>query len=148
MNLIIGTPGRKSRLSMLPLLVALFVISYGMLTTLVVLQDRTIDSQRGLIRLLFQDSLRLTAGRARVAADVRQEKESSKIVQVPSSQAAAGNVAPAQGPADKVSANEGPAQPKISGKNKVSKKTAKPLPMRPPAELTDASDMRRVTFSI
>src|SRR5438874_12542332 len=36
--------GRKPKRTMLPLLVVLFVISYGMLTLLVVLQDRTIDS--------------------------------------------------------------------------------------------------------
>src|ERR1700747_3607567 len=51
----------KPRKTMLPLLVALFLISYVLLTTLVVLQDRTIDSQRSLIHLLFKDNLHLVA---------------------------------------------------------------------------------------
>jgi len=46
---------------MLPLLVVLFLISYVLLTTLVVLQNRTIDAQRGLIHLLFKDNLHLSA---------------------------------------------------------------------------------------
>src|ERR1700756_638695 len=51
----------RPRHTMLPLLVALFLISYVLLTTLVVLQDRTIDSQRSLIHLLFKDNLHLVA---------------------------------------------------------------------------------------
>src|SRR5712692_6512531 len=54
----------KSRHSMLSLLVVLFLISYGLLTTLVVMQDRTIDSQRSLIHLLFKDNLHLGAMKA------------------------------------------------------------------------------------
>src|SRR5713101_8743203 len=51
----------KPKQTMLPLLVVLFLISYVLLTTLLVLQDRTIDSQRSLIHLLFKDNLRLAA---------------------------------------------------------------------------------------
>jgi hypothetical protein len=50
----------KPRHTLLPVLTVLFLISYGLLTTLVVEQSRTIDSQRGLIRDLFQDSAQLS----------------------------------------------------------------------------------------
>src|SRR5260370_8006517 len=53
----------KPRHTMLPLLVVLFLISYVLLTMLVVLQDRTIDSQRSLIHSLFSDNLHLIATR-------------------------------------------------------------------------------------
>ena len=46
-------PGR----SLLPALIILFLVSYGLLTMLVVEQGRTIDSQRGLIQMLFSDSV-------------------------------------------------------------------------------------------
>lgn len=52
-------PKRKS--SLLPLLVVLFLISYGLLTLLVVEQDHTITAQRTLISQLYGDSLQLTA---------------------------------------------------------------------------------------
>jgi hypothetical protein len=151
MNLIIGrAAGRKSKLSLLPLLVGLFVISYGMLTTLVVLQDKTIDSQRGLIHALFQDSIQLSAMKMHQRPSgnhfqTSSEAQSKVAAQVPSSQAAPSpemQVAPKQVPS-------AVAKQSVSGKNrKSSKKVERPLPMRPPAELTDPSDMRRVKFSI
>ena len=156
MKLIIGTPaGRKSRVSMLPLLTVLFVISYGLLTTLVVLQDRTIDSQRGLIHVLFQDSLRLSAMKSRLAANSvhKSAKESAeRKAQVPSSQAApkeqtsAEVVPPPDVPKQVPSAETKPSVKGKAGKN--SRKIEKPLPAQPPAELTDPSDMRRVTVAI
>jgi hypothetical protein len=50
----------KSKFSMLPLLVVLFLISYGLLVLLVVEQDRTIGAQRSLIRDLFSDTTELS----------------------------------------------------------------------------------------
>ena len=40
----------KPKNAMLPILVVLFLISYGLMSVLVVEQGRTIDSQRNLIR--------------------------------------------------------------------------------------------------
>lgn len=45
----------------LPLLTTLFLISYGLMTMLIVEQGQTIESQRALIRELFQDSKELSA---------------------------------------------------------------------------------------
>jgi hypothetical protein len=50
---------RKPGRTLLPVLTVLFVVSYGLLTMLVVEQGRTIDSQRNLIRMLFDDSIEL-----------------------------------------------------------------------------------------
>jgi len=44
---------------MLPLLVVLFLVSYGLLAVLVVEQDRTITAQRSLIQQTMGDSLAL-----------------------------------------------------------------------------------------
>jgi hypothetical protein len=51
----------KRKSSLLPLLVVLFLISYGLLTLLVVEQDHTITAQKTLISQLYGDSLELTA---------------------------------------------------------------------------------------
>ncbi len=51
----------KAKTSLLPVLVVLFLISYGLLTLLVVEQNRTIGAQRALIGQLYTDSLQLTA---------------------------------------------------------------------------------------
>ena len=50
----------KPKQQLLPLLVVLFLISYGLLALLVVEQGRTIENQRSLIQQLFSDSAELT----------------------------------------------------------------------------------------
>ena len=67
MNLAVSAvAARKPRRSKLPLLAILFMISYGLLTTLVVRQGRTINSQRNLIHLLFKDRIQGAAIRAHI----------------------------------------------------------------------------------
>jgi hypothetical protein len=51
----------KPKHSMLPLLVVLFLISYGLLATLVVEQNRTISAQRSLLNQMLGDSMQLAA---------------------------------------------------------------------------------------
>jgi hypothetical protein len=51
----------KPKHSMLPVLVVLFLISYGLLATLVVEQNRTISAQRSLLHKMFGDSMQLAA---------------------------------------------------------------------------------------
>lgn len=53
------TFGTKPKAKLLPLLVVLFIISYGLLTLLVVEQNRTIESQRTMIQLMMGDTAQL-----------------------------------------------------------------------------------------
>ena len=53
----------------LPLLTVLFLISYGLMTMLIVEQGRTIESQRALIRELFRDSTELSAVKMKAVQD-------------------------------------------------------------------------------
>jgi hypothetical protein len=145
---------------MLPLLVALFMISYILLTTLVVFQGRTIDSQRGLIHLLFKDNLHLTAMKAgahRNPAARSSQNPVSVVKQAPSSQIPSKQTPSAQIPSNQVSAMQAPsvqvpviqATPQASAKSgRNSRKAQKAAPALPPAEITDPSDMRRVSISI
>jgi hypothetical protein len=56
----VANPSPKPSRSALPILVVLFAISYSLMTLLVFEQARTIESQRGLIHSLFQDSSQLS----------------------------------------------------------------------------------------
>lgn len=139
---------------MLPLLVVLFLISYVLLTTLVVLQDRTIDSQRGLIHLLFKDNLHLVATKIRLRRNPSNQNAAqtsvpmqSSSAQTPSAQVPSKQVPAVQTPSTQVPVIQ--AKPEASAKaGQKSRKAQKSLPSRPPAEMTDPSDMRRVSFSI
>src|SRR5581483_9551555 len=51
----------KPKHTWLPILTVLFLLSYGLMTMLVVEQGHTIDAQRNLIRQLFSDSTELTS---------------------------------------------------------------------------------------
>jgi hypothetical protein len=161
----------KPKHTMLPLLVVLFLISYALLTTLVVLQDRTIDSQRSLIHLLFSDKLHLVAtkvglhrnqGRSNqntAQGSVPKQTSSSQIPstqipsnQTPSTQPLSTQAPSTQAPSAQVPVTETPldqARPQANTKSgQKSRKAQKALPARPPVEVTDPSDMRRVSISI
>jgi hypothetical protein len=172
----------KPRHTMLPLLVVLFLISYVLLTTLVVLQDRTIDSQRSLIHLLFKDNLHLVATkiglhRNPAAGSNPSTASNTATSQTPSAQTPSNQVSSNQVPSNQVPATQTPsiqvpsvqvpsaqapltqapttqvpvieAKPEASVKaGQKSRRAQKALPSRPPVEVTDPSDMRRVSISI
>jgi hypothetical protein len=57
----ISAPVAPKKRGWLPLLTVLFLISYSLMTMLIVEQGQTIESQRALIRELFRDSTELSA---------------------------------------------------------------------------------------
>ncbi len=120
---------------MLPILVVLFLVSYGLMTLLIVEQGTTIQAQRSLIQQLLGDSTELSKlkGRAKQAEQAAQAKAQSAQaladpeVQAPSTQAA---------PAEKTHvANKGA-------------KVQRPEPARPPMPASDIADVRRSLKSI
>jgi hypothetical protein len=58
-------PAAPKKRGWLPLLTVLFLISYGLMTMLIVEQGATIESQRALLRELYRDSQELSALRTR-----------------------------------------------------------------------------------
>ena len=147
--------GRKRKRTMLPLLVFLFVISYGLLTTLVVFQDRTIDAQTDLIHLLFKESRRLNVIAAAQKNQVLAGKQrgsqgnahtQSPSSQVPKTQTPSSQVPTSQNATQIPSSQEKPQASAKPGRNQH--KAGRRSPFRPPAEMTDPSDMRRTLFSI
>jgi hypothetical protein len=82
----------------LPVLTVLFLISYGLMTMLIVEQGQTIESQRALIRELFRDSKELAAvklnGHEQRAQAPQPAAPHRTAPQIPSTQAPASKKAP------------------------------------------------------
>ncbi len=118
----------------LPLLVILFIVSYGILTMLVFEQGQTIESQRSLIREMLKDSTQLATLKGKLARDDSKRSHDKASAQAEHKDADSGN--PAAGPkgSDK--------ETKRHGKSAHSMKEA---PGRP---ATDLQDMRRCTRAI
>jgi hypothetical protein len=92
-----ATPALPKKHNLLPVLVVLFLISYGLMTLLIVEQGRTIESQRALIHELFRDSQELAAMRGRTlpegVADANHAAQTQTLSnQTPSNQVASNQV--------------------------------------------------------
>jgi len=147
MRLLFTAANRGWKKALLPTLTFLTVTSFGLLSILVVLQDRTIDAQADVIHLAIKESRRLSV----IAAQRAQQPTHSsrnKIGQVPSQQAEV------QAPSTQVPLNKRTSEIPSSQQTqqarpgrKAHKWKRSPF-SRPPAEVTDPSDMRRTLFSI
>ncbi len=84
-------PAARKRRGWLPVLTVLFLISYGLMTMLIVEQGATIESQRALLRELYRDSEELSALRTKAlqektVADSQSHiaaKSKTSVTQVP-----------------------------------------------------------------
>jgi hypothetical protein len=121
-------PPAKPKHTMLPVLIVLFLISYGLMCLLVVEQGTTIDNQRFLIRQLLGDSTQLSAMKG-------------KAIQEQQAQAQAKAQADAR-------AQQSPSARNHSGKGSSNGKMRRPAPQRPPTDTSDAADERRTLISI
>src|ERR1700739_3253553 len=80
-------PAKKRTL--LPLLTVLFVISYALMTMLIVEQGQTIESQRSLIRELLRDSTELSAAKMKPQQELQKRPSPNAqppVAEIPSSQ--------------------------------------------------------------
>jgi hypothetical protein len=120
----------RKKFSWLPILTVLFIISYALMTYLIVEQGQTIESQRALIQELFRDSSELSA----VKMKALQERNQA-LAQNPSSQNPSAQVPSKQAPSSQAGAQQHP-------QNQV-----KPTPqLQVPA--SDLLDSRRALIKI
>ena len=124
----------RRKYSLLPLLVFLFLVSYGLLTLLVVEQDRTISAQRTTIQLLLGDSQELAAAKRKAATG--QSQAGSE----PQNQSPAGNQSP--GGKEQQKHKNSPRS------RREMRPTPKFVPEKPPVPASDAADERRAPISI
>jgi hypothetical protein len=129
---------------MLPVLVLLFLVSYGLMTLLIVEQGRTIDSQRTLIHQLLGDSFQLSALRGKAIqkehAAAQGQKDKAQT-QTPSPQ-----VKPRDFQAQTPSAQVTPQA--NAGNARGAGKIRRPAPRKPPKYTSDEADIRRTLNSI
>ena len=123
----------KSRGFLLPLLVILFVISYAILTLLVVEQGQTIEAQRSLLREMLKDSRQLATLKEKLARPVPAQTVDKAPVEEKQS----------------VSGTAPSVTPKAPGKEsrhtgKAAARIKKEAPERPAADLLDVRRSTRV----
>ncbi len=131
-------PRTKSRPSaIMPLLVILFIVSYGILTMLVFEQGQTIESQRGLIREMLKDSAQLAAIKDKMAReDVKQSHGNAPAQAAPQ---------PDSKNADSASAATSPkTSDKKDSRSTKSARTMKQVPGKPASDLEDVRRATRV----
>lgn len=164
-EMVAAVAGRRPR-TMVPLLAAIFIIAWGLLTLLVVMQDRMIDAQSDLIHTFYNQSVshpattpghisvrqanKASSGRQATAPKTRSAKAQSGRVQEPGKSAVAENSV-SQIPLSERALSQSPSsqvKPKANDKSGRSSRRARSPFSAPPAEITDPSDQRRVSITI
>jgi hypothetical protein len=127
-----ATPTKKR--GWLPLLTILFMISYGLMTMLIVEQGRTIESQRALIRDLFRDSTELSAVKMKALEEHAQAQNPSS--QTPSTQAPSVQAPSIQAPVKQAPSSQAETQrrPQIQ----VKPNSQFQMPSKPAMDLQDS----------
>ena len=102
------------------------MISYGLMTMLIVEQGQTIESQRALIRELFRDSTELSATKMKA---VEEHNHAQALAQNPSSQNPS-TQAPMKAPSSQAGSQQ-------RAQNQLKPKADFQMPSKPAADLAD-----------
>jgi hypothetical protein len=136
-------PKPKRKHSLLPVLIILFLISYGLMALLAVEQDRTIASQRSLITQLFSDSVELSSLKGKFL----QKQHAQAGAGARSQGQGSSNQAPsAQTPSTQVPSNQDTPGGTSQSSHDASK--LRKVPQRPPLGIADIVDGRRIVKTI
>jgi cytoskeletal protein RodZ len=142
----ISTTEAQKKRGWLPLLTVLFLVSYGIMTMLIVEQGQTIESQRALIRELFRDSTELSASKLKASqdknvVDAQHAAVTKAPTQAPSATAPAQQYPSTQIPSAQVPAPQAPsaqAVPQHHAQMQAPKGTRPfQMPSRPASDLAD-----------
>jgi hypothetical protein len=120
---------------MLPILTVLFLISYGLMTLLIVEQGSTIQSQRTLIQQLIGDSTELAGLKGKAI-----QQQHAQQVQPAKPPAVAQNKTTVEAPSTQATPSEKP--------HTAQNKAHRPMPEKPPVPASDIADSRRTLMSI
>jgi hypothetical protein len=119
--------GRKKH-GWLPILTVLFLISYGLMTMLIVEQGQTIESQRALIKELFRDSTELSAARMKAHESAPAAQTQASVPQNPSLQHPSAQAPAKQAPSTQADSQVRPQHP-------TAKTKSFRMPSRPASDL-------------
>jgi hypothetical protein len=129
-------PRTRRPAAILPLLVILFIVSYGILTMLVFEQGQTIESQRGLIHEMLKDSTQLATLKGKLARNDGKRLQNKASVEADHKDVESGNQAAGIKGSDAKGLDK---ETKRPGK---SARSMKQVPGKPAADL---EDVRRFT---
>jgi len=133
-----ASPKPKRKHSLLPVLIVLFLISYGLMSLLAVEQDRTIAAQRSLITSLLGDSTELSSLKGKLIQKQYAQAQA---------QAKAGSRSQAHAPSTQPPITQD--TPGGTAQNSHSTgKVRKSVPPRPPLGIADLVDGRRILKTI
>jgi hypothetical protein len=124
----------KKKRTLVPLLTVVFLLSYGLMTMLIIEQGSVIQSQRNLIKILMTDSAELWTMKGRAIADQQAARPKTQ-----------GRVPSAQTPSTQTQSTQ--AAPQLHAQGHTSG-TAKPQTERPPVPAADLVDQRRALRTI
>jgi hypothetical protein len=147
----------KKKRSLLPLLTVLFLISYGLMTLLIVEQGAAIQAQRNLIQVLMRDSTELWAMRGKAIGDKqmaqaqaqRRAQAPSTQAQVPSAKNPSSQAPSSQAPSTQAPSSQAPSTqvPQHRSSSRTGK-IANPQTQVPPVPASDLLDRRRALSTI
>jgi hypothetical protein len=149
-----ASPAPKKKITLLPLLTVLFVISYGLMTLLIVEQGRTIQSQSNLIKILLPESRELWGLRGKAVAQKNSSQDpptqdQSPCVRTPSTQNPSSQIPSTQGPSTQVPPMQVPStQTAPRHHSSGAGKSAKPETQLPPTPASDLLDQSRSLVTI
>jgi len=143
----IEAPAAPKKRGWLPLLTVLFLISYGLMTMLIVEQGATIESQRALIRELFRDSTELSAMKKAqqqdaTVADVQHRAQSpsaktqAPVTHNPSSQYPSSQIPSTQAPTKQTPSSQAAQQRRTQSQIQKQKPQFQ-MPSKPASDLVD-----------
>lgn len=147
---VIQAPAAPKKRGWLPVLTVLFLVSYGLMTMLIVEQGATIESQRALLRELYRDSqelsaLRMKAQQEKTVADESSRGPSAKVqipvtqtpsTQIPSTQTPSTQVPSTQAPATTTPSSQAAQQHRTQTKSEKQKPQFQ-MPTKPASDLVD-----------
>jgi uncharacterized membrane protein len=124
---------------LLPILVVLFLISYALMTMLIVEQGRTIESQRSLIHELFRDSTELSAVKMKAQEEQAQAAQ-SQSAKNPSSQNPSVAAPSTQAPTHKAPSRQSPSSQAVPQNRAQNQRPSSQVqvPTRPASDVNDA----------
>ena len=123
----------KKKYTLLPILTVLFIVSYGLMTMLIVEQNAAIQSQSSLIKALMPDSRELWVLKGKAITDKQMAKAKKQgHGSDPSSQ----------------SSTQPPSTEAQPHSRNQAEKTAKPNPRVPASPASDLIDQRRALHTI
>ena len=130
--------------SLLPVLTVLFLISYGLMTMLIVEQGSTIESQRSLIHELLHDSTELSAVKGKAIRE-KNLADGQRQTQTPSAQTPSNRTPLTQAPLTQAPSSQ--VAPQHQGESHGGK-TQKPQFQLPARPASDLADVRRALRTI